>query len=200
MAHLLIIIVSIIAPVTSVLADELVIYLHNAWYEKHKHGQLHPKFGVYELSAIHSELGRDVDFIAPSREANTDPAEAAQRLVETIRKEIDSGRVSAEIKVVGASKGAYIAMLASQKLQDPEIRWVLLGGCNPKRLSAGSVKLTGRVLSIYESSDTVAGSCPQGTEFSSQTQSFEEVRTDIGNSHGFLFSPHPAWVQPAKAW
>ena len=200
MARLLIVFVIIIAPVKSVLADDLVIYLHNAWYEKYKDGQPHPKFGVYELSAIHSELGRDFDFIAPSRESKADPAKAALLLVETIRKEIASGRVASEIKVIGASKGAYIAMLASEELQDPEIRWVLIGGCNPKRLIPGSVKLTGRVLSIYESSDTVAGSCPKGTDLTSQTQSFEEVRTDIGKSHGFLFSPDPAWVQPARAW
>ena len=200
MTRLLILFVISVFPIKSVLANDLVIYLHNAWYEKHKDGQPHPKFGVYELSAIHSELGRDGDFIAPSREANANPEKEARLLVETIRKEIASGRRASEIKVIGASKGAFIAMLASQELRDPEIRWVLIGGCNPKRLIAKPVKLTGRVLSIYESSDTVAGSCPKGTDLTSHTRSFDEVRTDIGNSHGFLFSPDPAWVQPAKAW
>ena len=184
----------------SATAGDLVVYLHNAWYEQHKSGEPHEKFGVYDIEGIKAALGEGVMLEAPERDGSLSPAEAARVLVQDLNARIAQGRDPSTIKVIGASKGAYIAMLASAQMRNPKVRWVLIGGCNPKRLSRREPELTGRVLSIFESSDTVAGPCPKGTALTRATQSFEQAETHSGTSHGFLFTPDPAWVRPARAW
>ncbi len=181
-------------------AEDLVIYLHNAWYEKHKGGEPHPKFGVYDMDGIKAALGQEVSFEAPERAAGLSPSAAAEALVNRLEDKIAQGRDPWTVKVIGASKGAYIAMLASELMRKPAVRWVLVGGCNPKRLRGREPELTGRVLSIYETSDTVAGPCPTGTPLTRSTQSFRQISINAGTNHGFLFTADPAWVGPAKDW
>ncbi len=181
-------------------AEDLVIYLHNAWYEKHKGGEPHPKFGIYDFGGIKAALGQGVSFEAPERAPDLSPSAAAAALVKRLEAEIAQGRDPSTVKVIGASKGAYIAMLASELMRKPAVRWVLIGGCNPKRLRGREPVLTGRVLSIYETSDTVAGPCPTGTTLTRSTRSFRQISTSAGTNHGFLFTPDPAWVGPATDW
>ncbi len=179
---------------------DLVIYLHNAWYEKHKDGTPHPKFGVYHLRDIHKALGKGVDFRAPEREADADPTEAAKDLVALIRTELAAGRKPSAVKVIGASKGGVIGMLASTMLAEPDVRWVIIGGCSPGPLKSFAPKLTGQILSIYEASDTVAGPCPDKKALLAATTRFMQIRVETGLDHGFLFSADTAWVTPATDW
>lgn len=185
---------------TTEASSELVIYLHNAWYETHKDGTPHPKFGTYHLGDIHAALKGEGALLAPSRAADADPVEAANQVVKLIRSEIAGGRSPSQIKVVGASKGGVIAMIASTQLEDPDIRWVIIAGCSKGALEAYSPKLTGRVLSIYETSDTVAGACPKDSDLTLSTTKFEEIKTETGLDHGFLFRADPIWVEPARNW
>lgn len=181
-------------------SGELVIYLHNAWYESHKDGTPHPKFGPYHLDKIHEALKGEGAFLAPARNAGADPVEAAEEVVTLIQTEIAGGRSASDIKVVGASKGGVIAMIASTTLKVPDIRWVIIAGCSKGALETYSPKLTGRVLSIYDTSDTVAGPCPRDKDLTTSTVEFDEIRTETGLDHGFLFGPDPVWVKPARDW
>lgn len=200
-AHVVVWICLAMSVAQSAHADsDLVIYLHNAWYEKHKDGTPHPKFGVYHLQDIHTALGKGVDFRAPEREADADPTEAAKDVVALIRAELATGRKPSTVKVVGASKGGVIAMLASTMLAEPDVRWVIIGGCSAGPLKTFAPKLTGRVLSIYEDSDTIGGRCPDEGALSAATTAFKQLRTETGLDHGFLFSPGDAWVIPATDW
>lgn len=180
--------------------SDLVIYLHNAWYEKHKDGKPHPKFGVYHLRDIHKALGKGVDFRAPERGPDADPTEAAEGVVTLIREELATGRKPSTVKVIGASKGGVIAMLASTMLAEPDVRWVIIGGCSTGPLKTFAPKLTGRVLSIYEASDTIGGPCPENETLSAATTTFTQIRTDTGLDHGFLFSADAVWATPATNW
>lgn len=179
---------------------DLVIYLHNAWYEAHKDGSPHPKFGVYHLQNIHDVLGKGTDFRAPERSPAADPTEAATGVVEMIRAELEAGRKASSIKVIGASKGGVIAMLASTLLAEPDVRWVIIGGCSAGPLKTFAPKLTGHVLSIYETSDSIAGPCPDEEALTASTTKFTQIRTDTGRDHGFLFSADPVWTSPAANW
>ena len=114
---------------------------------------------------------------------------------------IESGRSADQIKVIGTSKGAYIAQLASAQLQEPEVRWVLVGGCHTKRMSKGEFPaMTGRVLSIYDTSDQIASSCAPYKALTAKTHSFQEISISQGEGHGFQFSADPAWITPALNW
>ena len=132
---------------------------------------------------------------------NADPQQAADTLVASVKEIIESGQSADAIKIVGASKGAFIAQLASAKLAEPAVRWVLVGGCHTKRMSKGRFPaMTGRVLSIYDTSDQIAGPCAAYKPLIENTRSFEEISTSLGEGHGFRFSANPAWITPALDW
>jgi hypothetical protein len=181
-------------------SGELIIYLHNAWYEMHKDGTPHPKFGVYDLDGIRSVLGENAELMTPERGAHVDPSAAAAMLVKTVRAELAAGRPASAIKVIGASKGGILAMHASAHLNEPDIRWVVIGSCSDVAFSPRAPRMTGRVLSIYEASDSIGKSCSRNATFSEATKMYEEIRTETGLDHGFLFRADPSWVKPALAW
>jgi hypothetical protein len=188
------------APPTTA-GGEVVIFLHNAFFEKNKDGQVHKRFGPYDFEGIKAALRNDRTLIAPERGPDADPQQAADALVEEIKDMIQSGQPPDRIKVIGASKGAFIAQLASAKLEEPEFRWVLVGGCHTKRMSEGGFPaMTGRVLSIYDTSDQVAGPCAPYKPLSAKTRSFEEISISLGEGHGFQFSANAAWITPALDW
>jgi pimeloyl-ACP methyl ester carboxylesterase len=77
---------------------------------------------------------------------------------------LESGVPASRITVVGASIGAAIALLASPRLQDLDVRVVLLGASlkdSAGRLPAEEGKgQSGRLLSIREASDETSEPCP----------------------------------------
>ena len=61
-------------------------------------------------------------------------------------------------------------------------------------------RLTGEVLSIYEASDEIGGSCKPVVDRSPDVKRFSEIRLETGLGHGMLYRPLPEWVKPAAAW
>lgn len=181
--------------------DSLVIFLHNAWFEKEKGGAPNPKFGIYAFDDIKTALAKGGELRAPERGPGADPKAEAAALTAKIRAAIDAGWAPEAIKVIGASKGAYIAQLASAELGDPGIEWVLVGGCHNKRMAAGEPPaMTGRVLSIVEETDKVAGACTPYEGLHAGTATFDEIIVTTGLDHGFQFTAEAAWIDPALAW
>lgn len=189
-----------LAPLQAAQAEELIVFLHNKFLETKQPGDAHPKFGVYDVAGIHKALGAKADLIAPKRGPNADSAATAKEVAELVGKEIAAGRAPSSIKIVGGSKGAYIAMLVSAQLKNKEVRYVLLGGCAAARLAANPMALTGKVLSIYDETDKVAGPCPTEGAFSAGTAAYEQIALNTGTGHGFQFTPDERWVAPALAW
>jgi len=111
-----------------------------------------------------------------------------------------SGVSASHITVAGASKGSLIATLVSSKLQVPGVRYVLLAGCNDWLIRTWHPKLSGAVLSIYEASDDIGGSCAPLIKRSSAVTSFREIRLETGLGHGMLYRPLPQWIRPTIAW
>ncbi len=182
-------------------AERTIIFLHNAWYEGHKAGEPHPAFGAYDLEGIVAALSAGGAVEAPERGAQADPEAAAEALAARLEAAIAEGQDPGSITVIGASKGAQIAQIASARLGEPALSWVLVGGCHAARMEAGAPpEMTGRVLSIYEASDSVAPACAPHTTLYAEAAAFEEVETDTGLDHGFQFAPHRAWIEPALAW
>ncbi|MEM8838019.1 MAG: hypothetical protein AAGE89_07990 [Pseudomonadota bacterium] len=181
-------------------ANETIIFLHNAWYEANKNGEAHPKFGVYDLEGIKEALAADgATVIAPVREEGSTPSGAAKKLKSLIGGLVYNGAGS--LKIVGASKGGLIAKLTSAEIQPPSIKWVIVGGCHNERLSKQKAPIMrGTVLSIYETSDEVAGPCADHPEIAANTAVFEEKAISTGKGHGFQFSPDEAWVKLAREW
>jgi dienelactone hydrolase len=185
-----------------------LIYLHGYIVQAQQDARpKHPRFGYYELRQIEDAL-RERGFVvhAEIRPRSASVADSADRVVQQVRHLLDSGVPAHHVSVVGASMGGTIALLASARLQEPEVRFCVLGTCldeSVRRLRANAGRgPIGHVLSIREASDEVVGECPT---WSAADESYpgliaREIMVETGLSHGFLYRPLPEWVEPVVDW
>lgn len=178
-----------------------VIYLHGAIVEQEGRRPRHPQHGIYELDRILESFSRPgVEVVAPIRSAGSDPASAAGDVVDEVRRLLDAGVPGTRISVVGFSKGAAITLLASSRLAEPDVRWIILAGCFPALTASPGLQLHGRVLSIHEASDATAPSCRPLAAASTDLTTFREVEISTGRGHGAFYRPRSEWIEPALAW
>lgn len=176
------------------------IYLHGRIIESAGLRPTDPRFGVYDYPAVLEALSsRGAVVISAQRPPQTDVAEFAGVFVAQVEKLIERGVPAGNIAVVGFSKGGAIAVRSSSFLGRPEVRFVLLAACPPGPVPP-NIRLTGRVLSVYETSDGLAGSCQRLASPPAQPESFEEIAISTGRSHGAFYAPDPAWVEPVLSW
>lgn len=75
---------------------------------------------------------------------------------------------------------------------------LLLAACSGG--PAPQIRLTGRILSVHEASDTISESCKSLADQPEQPKSFEEIKISTGKRHGAFYTPLPAWVNPVLDW
>jgi hypothetical protein len=155
-------------------------------------------YGPYKYNDILDTLrGRGFKVISEVRPPETQVKPYAGKIAGEIRNLIASGVSPADITVLGASKGALIAMELSAMLMIREINFVLMGACSGREIEDAG--LYGNILSIYEKSDD-PGSCGPPGKVSRGVTHYKEVQIDTGLRHGFLYRPLGAWVEPASRW
>ncbi|MDQ3280945.1 MAG: hypothetical protein M3Q69_06000 [Acidobacteriota bacterium] len=109
------------------------------------------------------------------REKDADRSKSADELVAQVRRLLDDGVPPSQITIVGASKGAVITMIASTRLQNRDVGYVILGN-NDWVLDNIEPRLSGRVLSIYEETDEFGHTCgPIFARGSSALEEHEEI-------------------------
>lgn len=177
-----------------------VIYVHGKAVED---GGRRPstRFGVYEYDAILDAFRRE-GFVVTSeqRPRDADPLVYAHRVADEVHGLVRAGVPPSRITVVGASKGAVIAMLASSELQQPEVRYVLLGDCNDWVFQHFDIRLSGRILSIYETSDELGTTCKPFFARAGKLTETKEIALHLGIAHAFLYTPRADWMRPAVNW
>ena len=188
-------------------AARYLFYLHGKIVEDQGLPAVSEEFGEYRYKAILEALqGYGFVVISELRPRDADSEEFAIRLAGQIEKLLIAGVSSGSITVVGASKGAAIAVLASHTVADPGLSYVLLGSCHPARLqewAARGVTLTGHVLAIRDVADVEsAGSCETLFEASDGMGlgRHEELVLQVGTGHGILYAPLAEWVEPVVRW
>ena len=65
----------------------------------------------------------------------------------------------------------------------------MLAGCNASLIRTHDPHLTGEVLSIYEQSDDIGGTCRPLAKRSPALKRFREVRLATGLGHGMVYRP-----------
>jgi hypothetical protein len=113
---------------------------------------------------------------------------------------IRSGVSPKVITVIGFSKGGWIAILASSRLQKPAISFVFMAACGPWAFERPDLHVAGRLLSLYETSDTLGVSCAPMFTRRSPGSRVREIALSLGLGHGTFFQPRSAWRAPAIAW
>jgi dienelactone hydrolase len=179
-----------------------LIYLHGRIVQEEQSARpRHPQHGDYELEAIVSAF-RDRGFAVESeiRPKGTTVEGGADRLVEKVRSLLQSGVEPHRITIVGASMGASIALRASARLNNPELRFAVLGPCLSRSFSAIAAEEgsppAGRILVIRDRSDVPDADCPAAAE----SAEAKEIVIDTGRGHGFLYRPMAEWVEPVAEW
>jgi pimeloyl-ACP methyl ester carboxylesterase len=189
-------------------APRHLIYLHGRIIQEQQSARpRHPEFGDYELDAILAAF-RDRGFVVSGgiRPKAASVSESADRVVEQVRGLLAAGVPPDHVTVVGASMGASIAFLAATRLQEPELRVSVLGGClseNVRALEAEEGRgPSGRLLSIREASDELSEPCPKWEEDATPGSALRarEIVLETGLRHGFLYRPLAEWVDPVSEW
>ena len=181
------------------LRGRYLFYLHGKILEEQGKNAVSPVFGRYEYDSIISAFTENgFQVLSEIRPAHTDVKQYAAKLAMQIDSLIRLGVVPERIIVVGASKGAAIAVYASELVKIKTVKYVLMGLCG-KDKGLESIAAFGNFLSIYEASD-FAGSCRPSLGKKAGVTSFDEIVLHLGNGHGFLYKPYREWLNPMLNW
>jgi hypothetical protein len=177
-----------------------LIYLHGRIVEMQGRQAVSPEFGRYEYDAILQALAsKGLVVISEVRGTDTGPA-YAKKVAGQVRKLLAAGVPANHVTVAGFSKGALLARAASAELGKPDVRFVIMAGCGPRAaqsIKAGALK--GRILSLYDQADAMAGSCRPLFATAPGLES-KEVRLTIGMGHGVFFTPRKEWIDLVADW
>jgi hypothetical protein len=160
-------------------------------------------FGAYQYEDICNAFrNQEFTVITEYRKHNTDVKEYAHKVAGQVDSLLHLGVKPAEISVLGASKGALIAMLVCSYVKNPAINFIFLSSCNDYVYNGmPEINFCGNILSIYEKSDVANQSCERFKNRSElQVPHFKEVALNTGLRHGYLYKPLPEWVKPAAKW
>jgi hypothetical protein len=188
------------------LAKHYLFYLHGKIIEDQGIPAISPDYGEYEYAAILMKLSSyGFVVISEQRLKNLDGMEYARKIVEQVTVLLNAGVPAKNITVVGASKGAGIAIDVSHLIENEELSYVLLAICAPvtiEELMQDKIFLHGNVLSIYDSVDELAGSCQELFSFSEGKgiSKYDEVVLNVGTGHGILYQPLDEWISPTIQW
>jgi hypothetical protein len=184
----------------------------NAKYLFYMHGfaieQGGPRARFYDYSGIMKELAKR-GFVAIGEERSRVRSDVyAEKVVGQVRKLISAGVPAKNITVAGHSKGGMITMLVMAMLADPDIAYVNFAGCG--REGSGfegylqfaerrASMARGQLLSAYDRSDQIAGSCKPALDKMTNAVVTERV-LDIGGGHELFYSPKAEWLDILQAW
>jgi hypothetical protein len=184
-----------------------MFYLHGKILEDQGVPAVSPEFGEYRYEEILRTLqSYGFEVISEQRPKNADGWEYAQRTARQVSELLTTGVPPGSITVVGASKGAAIAAVASNLVGNPEVNYVLLGTCHPTLVEEWKQEgliLSGNILSIYDfKDDEYSGSCEELFRLAEGKglNHHNETVLKVGTGHGILYQPLPEWVLPTVKW
>lgn len=183
------------------LTRHYLFYLHGRIVEGSNGRPISSDYGPYEYYKI-LEAFSDEGFIVISeiRPKNSDPQSYSKKIKVWIAHLIGKDVPPKNISIVGASKGGNIAARISSALQEPDIRYVILAGLFAGSESELGLKLSGRVLSLHDSSDRFPISPEDYFIKSPKLQAKKIIITSTGLGHGLLYKPHKEWFSEALSW
>jgi len=180
-----------------------LFYMHGAAIE-----QGGPRARSYNYSGILKEL-ENRGFVVIGEQRSRVRAEVyAEKVAGQVRKLLAAGVPAKNITVAGHSKGGMMAMLVMSILANPDIAYVNFAGCGREgsgfegylRFAKYRASMArGRLLSAYDRSDKIAGSCKPALDKMTNAVVAERV-LDIGGGHALFYSPKSEWLDILQAW
>jgi hypothetical protein len=180
---------------------QFIIYLHGKIIEDEGVDAVHPEHGHYEyhetLSYLASSGGQVISEVRP---AGTNGVEYAENVVGWVERLLNAGVPPQNISIVGFSKGAGITIYVSHQLENPKVNFVLIAICDDWINSKTDIRLSGRILSLFEMSDEAGSSCQELAERSPGISEFDEISYSTGEGHGAFYQAEPFWLDDVMDW
>lgn len=187
-----------------------LFYMHGNWIEKRGLGSSHPKWGApryHQIVDVFSRRGFVV--ISELRLREVSLRQYSQKVADQVLRLLDEGVPASRITVMGHSKGGHMALMVGSIVEKRDLNIVVLAGCASSGtsfrrnyldfLSYGARTLKGRVLSLYDADDDVAGSCEEVFDKAAWVETSETVLRS-GWGHGLFFKPAPVWINAVADW
>lgn len=175
------------------------LFFHHNYYVETKGVEGDCKY-YYILKAF---SGKGYTVISEIRSKDVSVIEYGKKAAADVRKLLAAGVPPEKITVAGHSKGGVITMQVAAQLENPKISYAILAGCGIKGLEKGYPdfgKLKGKFLSMYASSDKIAGSCGPALSKGREGFSAKEIVLDSPAGHQLFFKPADIWVEPVVGW
>lgn len=147
--------------------------------------------------------GKGFTVISEIRQKDASVAESAKKTAANIQAILDAGVPQENITVAGHSKGGVIALQVASLLGKPKVNYVIMAGCGIDGLASAYPdfsQLKGNFLSVYATSDKVAGSCSTAFSQAKQGVSIKEIQLDNAAGHQLFFNPIDVWFEPVTTW
>lgn len=185
-----------------------LLYLHGLAVEDRGPNARTPD-GVSDYHGVVKALAETgFHVISELRSPGTVPSSYARKTAGQVRSLLAAGVPARNIVVAGFSKGGMITLMTAAEVAEPEVRYVVLAGCGAGRTARGyreildsyAGRMKGRILSLYDRGDAVAGSCREAFERAGPALKSEEKVFDDGRGHGLFFQPGKLWIDPLAEW
>ena len=188
-----------------------IFFLHGKFVERHGPNGRHPCFGIYDYHGIvESFRNRGFVVISEVRPKGTKLDKYARKIERQIKTLMSYGLSPKQITVVGFEKGSAITLLASARLKDFGVNFVMMSGCSHKgthvlgrysKLIDQSVQsMQGRFLYIYDVSDQKCDVCRRILKNASAEVTFKEMMLNSGLGHSLFYLPRREWIEPVTEW
>ena len=178
-----------------------LFYLHGRIIENQGIRPTDPRYGVYEYEEILKALAsRGFAVISEARAKDTDVNQYAPKVVQQVNTLIKAGVTPSHITVLGASKGALIAMRVSTLLRNKDVNFVIMSNCNDWVDQNFQIDLYGNVLSIYDVKDEFGQTCQKFFDKAHGLNRHNEIVLKVGIGHAILYRPLKEWIDPAVEW
>ncbi len=180
---------------------QYVFYIHGKIIEDEGVNAVSPQFGPYEYIEILTYLAeRGFNVISEVRTAHTDVSLFADKVAAQVNLLRAKGVPNEHITVIGFSKGAWITIITSARLEYQDLNFVLIGICGEELDAISDLFLVGRILSLYETSDEYGSTCQPLIDRSPGVTDFVELEYNTGKGHGAFYTADPAWLDPVISW
>lgn len=185
-------------PATINPAASYLLFHHNYYVEtKGVNGDCK----YYDILKSFSDKGFTV--ISEIRPKDVSVIEYGKKAAADVHTLLAAGVPPKNITVAGHSKGGVITLQVAAQLQNPKISYAILAGCGIKGQEKGYPdlgSLKGNFLSLYASSDKIAGSCASAFTREREGFSVKEIVLDNPAGHQLFFKPADIWVEPVLVW
>lgn len=178
-----------------------VFYMHGMKFGKGETVFEDDLLGVYDHTKMVASLKDPayhlIAYIRPPKEEVLD---AARQLSHEVQALLGEGVPPEQITLVGFSGGGMVVVFAASILERSKINVALLAGCGGPVAWDSSLKIWGRVFSLYDDDDTKVTSCKGLAERSEGVSGFKEVVLKTEKGHSLFFDPSDKWLPKLKEW